>query len=141
MAFDAEADTAERGVIFLNDMGDLEITWEPQNDEKVRLIIESKMRAGVQFFVMKPIIGDVLHIRKKMTKLSDLTTNSVKIKDKDIADLFSAGDVGLFRSPNGTIETAGAIRDLGADGKPDYAARSRKAVRNRSVAVPALAGG
>ncbi len=142
MAFDTEADEGVRGMFLLNDMGDLELTWEPQNDEKVRAMIEKKMKEGVRFFILKPIIGDVLHARRKLGKITDLKTNNVKIKDADIEMLFLTGEAELFRTKGGgTLETSGVASVRDADGKQDHYASSKKAVRHRTVGVPALQGG
>lgn len=136
-------DTEVRSMTLLNEMGDIEITWESENDEKVRAIIEKKMREGVRFFILKPVLGDLLHMRRKLTKITDLKANNVKIKDADIETLFSVGDVNLFRSsvPSGSLETSGVASVKGKDGNPDYYESSKKAVANRTVGVKALQGG
>ncbi len=141
MAFDAETETDTRGLILLGPDGDLEITWEPQNDEKVRALIEKKMTEGVTFFVLKPVLGDVLHMRRKLKKVSELKSHNVKIKDADIDAMFSAGDVGLFRTGDKIDNKPEAIRVRDDKGKLDHKAASKVAVKQRTVGVPALQGG
>lgn len=141
MAYDSEVDIAERGMILLNGSGDVEFTWDAKNDEKVRAIIEQKMKEGVNFFILKPLIGDVLHRRVKLKKMSELKTHNIKIKDGDIEAMFVAGEVGLVRSGGDVDMQGGKISVKDKDGKPDHAAASRVAVRNRTVGVPALQGG
>ena len=134
---DTEAAVELRSMVILGPDGDLEVSWGPESDAKVREIIEKKMKEGVRFFVLKPLIGDVIHTHRKMKKMSDLQGRSFKIKDADIKDrdiaaLFSAGVVDLDRSKSkggGTIETERPARN--AD----------DAVRHRTVGVQALAGG
>lgn len=138
MPFDAEM-SEERGLILLNGMGDVEITWEPQNDEKMRAVIQKKMEEGVTFFVLKPIVGDVLHMRRKLKKMSDLKAHNVKIKDADIETLFTAGEIAMMRSER--VDNGAAIRVRDDKGNLDHAAASRVASRTRSVGVPALRGG
>jgi len=130
-----------RGMTLLNEMGDLEITWEPKNDEKMRALIEKKMREGVRFFILKPVVGDVLHMRRKLTNLSELKANNVKIKDADIEAMFTAGEVVLFRTSGSTVETAGVASVKDRAGGQDHKASSKVAVRQRTVGVPALQGG
>lgn len=142
MAFDTEADETFRGMTLLNEQGDVEISWEPKNDEKVRQIIEKKMREGVRFFTLRPVIGDVLHMRRKMTKITDLKAHSVKVNDADIEALFSEGSVEFFRSSpqdQGPEIAVVSVRD--SHGKLDHEAGSRVAVKQRTVGIRALAGG
>lgn len=142
MAFDTEADDGVRGMTLANSMGDLEMTWEPKNDEKVRALIEKKMREGVTFFVMKPVIGDVLHMRRKLKKVGDLKGLNVTVKDPDIEALLSSGDASLFRNGADAMENKPeVIRKRDASGKLDHAAASRVAVKQRTVGVAALQGG
>lgn len=153
MAFDAE--TEERGLTLLNDMGDVELTWDSQNDEKVRALIEKKMREGVTFFVIKPLIGDAVHVKRRLKDVRDLKSNSVKMKDRDVIDLavkvkdpdiaeiVTSGHARLFRA-NETIDpkaemTAVRVRDN--SGNLDHEAASRRAVRQRTVGVRAMQGG
>jgi len=142
MAFDTEADDGVRGMTLANSMGDLEMTWEPKNDEKVRALIEKKMREGVTFFVMKPIVGDVLHMRRKLKKVGDLKGLNVTVKDPDIEALLSSGDASLFRNGADAMENKPeVIRVRDSAGKLDHAAASKKAVKQRTVGVAALQGG
>jgi hypothetical protein len=141
MPFDSEANANVRGMTILCEMGDLEISWEPHNDEKVRLIIEKKMREGVRFFILKPVIGDVLHMRKKLNKISDLKAHNIKIKDEDIQSLFSSGDAAFFRNPQGQEDQIAIASVKGPDGKLDHVASSQLAVKNRTVGVRPLGGG
>lgn len=142
MAFDSEADDGVRGMTILNEMGDLELSWEPKNDEKVRAIIEKKMREGVRFFILKPVVGDVLHMRRKLTKVTDLKGHNVKVNDADVEALFANGTAEFFRDPDAKFDDqmqVASVRD--ADGKLDHAAASKVAVKHRTVGVRALAGG
>jgi len=119
----------ERGLILLNESGDLEITWEPENDAKMRAIIEKKMKEGVRFFIMKPLIGNFMPVRSKMTNLSQLKDAHITIRDADIETMFKAGDVSLFRNSGANVETTGVAKT--AD----------QVINNRTVGVKALQGG
>ena len=117
-----------RGLTLACGMGDLEISWDPENDAQVREVIERKMGQGVRFFILKPLIGDYLWTRRKLTDIGELRTNSVKIKDEDIKALFTGGTVSLLRS-SGTVDTTGIART------------AQQAVANRTIGVPMLTGG
>lgn len=145
----------ERGMILASGMGDVELTWDSQNDEPMRALIEKKMREGVTFFVMKPLLGDHVSVRRRLKDVKDLKTNSVKVKDADVIDLavkvkdadieaaVTAGHARLWRS-NVQIDTKApmeAVRVRDAAGKLDHVAASKKAVKKRTVGVPALQGG
>ena len=119
----------ERSLILLNESGDLEITWGPQNDEKMRAVIEKKMAEGVRFFIMKPLIGNFIPVRSKMTNMNQLKDARVTIRDADIEDMFKAGDVSLYRNSGANVETTGVAKT--AD----------QVIQNRTVGVRALQGG
>ncbi len=119
----------ERGLILLNASGDLEITWEPENDAKMRVIIEKKMREGVRFFIMKPLIGNFLPVRSKITNLSQLKDAKVTVRDSDIEDMFKSGDVSMYRNSGANIETTGIAKTVD------------QVINNRTVGVAALQGG
>ena len=59
MAFGEVCGDDTRGMILHGEMGDLEMAWEPENDEKIRAFIKKKMDAGVSFFIaeMKKLAG------------------------------------------------------------------------------------
>lgn len=118
----------QRGLTLACSMGDLEISWDPSNDHKVRDMIQAKMDQGYRFFVMKPLLGDLLAIRRRVFSATDLKSNSVKIRDNDIAAMFSAGEVSLFRT-NEQESTGVALKT--AD----------EVVRNRTIGVPQFRGG
>jgi hypothetical protein len=153
MAFDSVEE--ERGLTLLDGMGDVELTWDSKDDERVRALIEKKMREGVTFFVIKPLIGDAIHTKRRLKDVRDLKSNSVKIKDKDVIDLavkvkdpdiaeiVSAGHARLFRA-NEPIDPKAemvAVRVRDREGNLDHAAASKRAVRQRTVGVKALQGG
>jgi hypothetical protein len=142
MAFDSEAIDGTRGMTLLGPDGDLEIAWDSESEEKVRALIEKKMSEGVTFFVMQPIVGDVLHMRRKVTRASQLAkVSKVTIKDPDIDAMFSAGEIGLFRANGAEVNTGEAVRVRDAKGKLDHRAASKVAVKQRTVGVRALQGG
>jgi hypothetical protein len=119
-----------RGTTFLNEMGDIEITWEPAQDAAMREIIEKKMSEGVRFMILAPILGTFLKAKRRIKSVDELQTLSIRVKDPDIEALFKAGKVSLERAENtGTINPVG------------YAKTADDAVKNRTVAVKAYQGG
>jgi hypothetical protein len=121
----------DRSMTLLGQDGDLELTWDAESDSKVLPMIEKKMKEGYRFFILKPVLGDLIHVRRKLVNIDEIKTRNIKIKDHDIEALFTNGDVSLFRtqSTGKTIETAG------------IASTPAQVVQNRTVGTKALQGG
>lgn len=123
------ANESHRSCVFLNEMGDIEISWDSANDDEMRDIIAKKMAEGVQFFMIKPLLGSWLHRRVQLKTIHDLNNQRIQIKDADIEKMFSAGKVSVFRRDGQTIETSGKAKT------PEDAAKGH------TVAVKPLVGG
>jgi hypothetical protein len=122
----SEPEVTLRSLTLLGSLGDVEITWDENNDEAMREIIAKKMAEGVTFFEIKQ--GLIRKRKPKVKNVGDLKANSVYIHDEDIQRMFSEGRVEFSRNGD-KIETTGVIRD------PAVAAKSRTA------AVPRPGGG
>lgn len=119
-----------RSMTLLNDMGDIEVTWDSQNDDAMRELIEKKMKEGVRFFILKPFPGGFLFRKTAMKTMADLTENRVKVGDKDVEKLFEAGKVQVVRSDTGaTLETVGVAKT------------AAEAATKRTVGIKPLQGG
>ena len=76
---------------FLNTFGDITIEWEEEDHLKMLTVIQEKLDAGFQFYIVKdkfcglPGTGGT----KKLKKISKLSGNKVLIKDKDISKYFN----------------------------------------------------
>ena len=122
--------TEQRGLILCNGLGHVELSWDSQDDSYMRAVIEKKMKEGVRFFILKPLLGGALYRTARIKTMADLKESRIKVEDADIEKLFADGRVRMERAPpEATNDTVRVART--AD----------EAVRGRSVAVPALQGG
>lgn len=129
---DAPVEAAEdyRSMTLLNEMGDIEVTWDSQNDDAMREVIEKKMKEGVRFFILKPFPGGFLYRKTALKTMDQLKENRVKIGDNDVEKLFEAGKVEVVRTQSGaTLETVGIAKT------------AKEASTKRTVGVKALQGG
>jgi hypothetical protein len=91
-----------RALTFLNEQGDLTITWEEAQDEKMESIIQKKMDEGFVFFIIKP------RARKKteLTSVKDaFAKRTVYIKDEDISKFIEEGHGTVVKTPETSAET------------------------------------
>lgn len=96
----------DRSLIFLNSMGDIEITWDSTDDDIMREVIQKKMDEGIKFFVYKPLFGTFLRRRSQIKTVDDLTKHSITVKDEDIEHLFKTGKVQFSRREGSFKDTA-----------------------------------
>jgi len=76
-------------------MGDIEISWDPEHDEKMRAVIQKKMEHGVKFFRIKDYI--ILKKRVYISSPSELKANKISVADEDIEKLFLDGSIRFTR--------------------------------------------
>lgn len=122
-------DAEVRSMTLLNGMGDIEITWDSSQDEKMRELIAKKMKEGVTFFILKPVPFTDLYRKTKLKTMKDLKENRIKLDDEDLEMMFAAGQVGIQRTNSSDYDTVAPVRD------------PAKAARSRTVGVRALQGG
>lgn len=100
-----------RTLTLLNELGDVEIAWEPENDAAMREIIAKKMAEGVKFFIVKPFLGNMLQRKARLRTVADLDKHRVSIKDEDIENLFVAEKIAMYRRDSGErIQTTGIAK-------------------------------
>lgn len=129
---DAPVEVAEdyRSMTLLNEMGDVEVTWDSKNDDAMREVIEKKMKEGVRFFILKPFPGGFLYRKTALKTMDQLKENRVKIGDNDVEKLFEAGKVQVIRNTSGaTLETQGVAKT------------AAEAASKRTVGIKPLQGG
>lgn len=125
-----EAIDETRSMTLLNEMGDVEVTWDSQNDDAMREVIEKKMKEGVRFFILKPFAGNFLYRKTALKTVADLKENRVKIGDSDVEKLFEAGKVQVIRTDTGAaLETIAVAKT------------ATEASKKRTVGVRPLQGG
>lgn len=88
-----------RSLCLLNEMGDIEIEWEPQNDEVMRRIIQKKMDEGMKFFHYVTVAKKVK--RRTIKDLKELKEMRVEVADEDIERAFTDGMVEFSRRGEG----------------------------------------
>lgn len=130
---DDNADEIEeiRAFTLLNNSGDSTITWEKENDEVMRDLIEKKMKQGVAFFVIPPkVMGFIPRPKSRVTDVDEIMKRrSVSVKDEDFAAIIASGLAGIADRPEIDTERAVQCHD------PAVVARSQ------SVGVMPMRGG
>ena len=88
-----------RCLTLLNRSGDITITWDSQNDEKIKELIKKKMAEGYTFFTMRKVVIDAIQIKRKVgakgvDKLTSLIIDDDTFEkmvegldDRDLADV------------------------------------------------------
>lgn len=130
---DENADEIEeiRAFTLLNNSGDSTITWEKENDEVMRDLIEKKMKQGVAFFVIPPkVMGFIPRPKSRVTDVDAIMKRrSVSVKDEDFAAIIASGLAGITDRPEIDTERAVQCHD------PAVVARSQ------SIGVMPMRGG
>jgi hypothetical protein len=76
-------------------MGDIEITWEAENDDAMKDIIQKKMNGGMRFFV---VTGKGTGAKKtRIRDTADLKKHRISVEDEDIEYLFETGKISFHR--------------------------------------------
>ena len=65
----------------LNRSGDITITWDSQNDEKIKELVRKKMAEGYTFFTMRKVVIDAIQIKRKVGAKGIDTLTSLIIDD------------------------------------------------------------
>ncbi|MCZ7862759.1 hypothetical protein O9X98_15395 [Agrobacterium salinitolerans] len=120
-----------RAFTLLNNSGDSTITWEKENDEVMRDLIEKKMKQGVAFFVIPPkVMGFIPRPKSRVTDVDEIMKRrSVSVKDEDFAGIIASGLAGITDRPEIDTERAVQCHD------PAVIARSQ------SIGVMPMRGG
>lgn len=90
---------SKRSLVLLNEMGDVEISWDSDQDEAMRAVIEKKMAEGVKFFQVTT--KGIFARRKRLKNLDDLQRCRIQVADGDIEKLFMQGKVEFHRRETG----------------------------------------
>ena len=122
----------KRAITLLNETGDVTITWDPENDERMIPLIEKKMKAGFTFFLIEPRMGGLVapDTSKPLKKAKDaLKHRALSIKDEDFESLVADGNAELVRTPAAPARTTRKART------------AREVTTGESVAVQPMRGG
>lgn len=82
-------------ITFLNEHGDITITWDESNSEEVKQMIQQKLDAGYKFFIVDKKFGFIPN-KTKLTHVSQLKdSGKILMKDKEVEKLFFEGHVNI----------------------------------------------
>jgi hypothetical protein len=120
-----------RAFTLLNNSGDSTITWEKNNDEVMRALIEKKMAEGMAFFIIQPkALGFIPRPKSRISDVEEIMKRrSVAVKDEDFAEIIAAGMAGVTERPE--IDTERAEQSYDA----------AQIARSQSVGVMPMRGG
>lgn len=79
-----------RSLTLLNRSGDITITWDSQNDAKIKELIRKKMAEGYTFFTMRKVVIDAIQIKRKVGAKGVDSLTSLIIDD-DVFDKMIEG--------------------------------------------------
>ncbi len=124
----------KRALTILNETGDVTITWEPENDDKMMEIIERKMKAGIVFFLIEPRMGGIVapDTSKKLKKTKPeeaLKHRALSMKDEDFEAMVAEGKAELVQTPAARAVTT------------RKASTAREVATSESVGVRPMRGG
>lgn len=122
----------KRALTILNETGDVTITWDAENDERMLPLIEAKMKAGFTFFLIEPRMGGLVapDTSKPLKKVKDaLKYRALSMKDEDFEGLVAEGKADLVRTPEVPARTTRKART------------AREVTTGESVAVQPMRGG
>lgn len=116
---------------FLDESGDVALTWDDDTRDKMIDIIQKKMDAGYIFYVIEQEQGEPIARKIQITDIKQLESrSSVVIKEDDIVTLLLGGDAQIAESKVGSKIT------------PKRKAKSAvDAAANDTVAIKARRGG
>lgn len=122
--------TDERSIIFLNSMGDVEVSWDKENDDVMREVIQRKMDQGITFFIVEPVFFNLFTRKKKLKSLDELGSTRIRVDDGDLEDLFATGKIHVHRtSSSERLETV------------KVATSPQEVIQKKTVATKQFVGG
>lgn len=117
-------------ITFLNQSGDITITWEPEKDEEMKKMIKAKMDQGFSFFIVKSHFGTFKsHTRVK--NVNQIKDHKVTVHDKDVEKLFLSGGVNVSNKPVSNISQVETVSSRDPE----------EIVKHNSYAVRPIRGG
>jgi len=131
-------------ITFLNGSGDITITWDEHNKDKIIEMIKKKMSEGYTFFTTKKIPIVKLYRKVKVTEETldkcehvviddDAFERMVKsVDDRDVAEQVRSGNASFAR-PN--------LFGKGSKADPVIERDPTKVANSKAVAVRKIAGG
>lgn len=97
----------QRALTILNEHGDQTLVWDEASDDMMEAIIEEKMKAGIQFFIIEARFFGLLPPKK--TPLTDAAEarkhRALSIKDEQFAAFVAAGSGDVVKTPDAPVNT------------------------------------
>lgn len=120
-----------RAFTLLNNSGDSTITWDEDNDEVMRKLIEKKMSEGMSFFIIHPkALGFISRPKSRVKDISEvMRRRSVSVRDQDFSEIIAAGLADVTDRPEIDTERAEQSHDAAV------------IARSQSVGVMPMRGG
>ena len=134
----------QNAITFLNMTGDITITWDDANGEKIKELVRKKMAEGYTFFTMRKVFVEAIQIKRKVgikgvDKLQNLVIDDEmfeqmigEMDDRDLAESLKSGSGRLAKC-------------RGASNHPDTVKRAKDAdevlAARQALAVRPIAGG
>lgn len=112
-----------RSITFLNECGDVTISWSEDRDEVMKELIQKKIDQGYTFFVIKPI-AKVIKWPKVIKNANQIKDYKVSLSDEDAERLFKMGDIGFAKNVQSNYETVRKAKNA-----KDAASKNTVAVR------------
>lgn len=135
--------TLPNSITFLNMTGDITITWDDTNKEKMLELIRKKMADGYNFFTTKrvPIIGVERKVRVSKKNIEDISSIVIPDNefDKLVAGMNDAEVASIVQS--GEARMAKRKDDRGSREALRRLSKPEDVVREQSLAVRPIAGG
>lgn len=90
-AVQSHAQTTEEdfgnSLTFLNATGDVTITWDAENDEKIKDLVRAKMAQGYVFFTLRKVVIESIKVKRKIGEKGVDTITSLVIEDAEFDKL------------------------------------------------------
>ena len=132
----------QNAITFLNMTGDITITWDDANGEKIKELVRKKMAEGYTFFTMRKVVIDAIQVKRKVgikgiDKLQNLVIDDEtfeqmigEMDDRDLAESLKSGTGRLAKRRGATnqLDTVKRARDA------DEVLASRQALAVRPIA-------
>ena len=114
-----------RSITWLNETGDITLSWTKDRDKVMKEIIKRKMEEGYTFFIVKSGLRGDNYV--KVTSVDQIKKHNITMTDKEAESLI--GGSNLSSLPTGTINVVGTAKT------------TEQVVNNTTVATRPARGG
>ena len=127
-------------ITFLNKTGDITITFDEQNADKIKELVRKKIAQGYSFFTMRKVVIESIKVKRKISLkgvdsitsliIDDATFDKLvnDLDDKDIAEVLLAGNAQMAKLKGKKVfDTIGVTKD------PEEVVKSKSALAFRKV--------